>query len=240
MFHSDTALFEVVVFPHLPAKVIWKLFSCCFPDLVAFLPDEHKVINMSSGCSDHWAFRSCHHSVCVCVFFSYQGWINQNPTAGVRCQASPAVFLQHCRHADVPLHGCLHQSLCCLVQFHDFFRRYVQGCGQFQCWQYPEISLKFASLWGCSTDVSLGGRQQNPSMFQIAITTVWFFSSWLEMLLVCFHSRDPDIPKSRCEPWETCSRFHQDGTPQPIVSSICFLSVVYRAAPVFSKTSFTV
>ena len=40
-------------------------------------------------------------------------------------------------------------------------------------------------------------------------------------------------PKSRCESWETCSRFHQDGIPESIASSICFLSVVSRLAPVF-------
>ena len=112
--HSDTALYEVVVFPQLPSKMIFKLFSCCFPDLVAFLPDDHKVLNMSSSCSDHWTFRSCHHS--VCDFFFYQGWINQYPTAAVRFQASPAVFLQHCRNTDAPLHGRLHQFTCCLLQ----------------------------------------------------------------------------------------------------------------------------
>ena len=67
-------------------------------------------------------------------------------------------------------------------------------------------------------------QQKNASMPQIAITTVWCWKLWLEMQLVCVHSQDQDIPKSRYEPWETCFRSHQHGTLEPVASLISFLS----------------
>ena len=64
---SSSALYEAVVFPHLPANMVLQLFSYCFPDLVAFLPDEHEVINMSSMLQRPRDIQIL-SSLCVCVF----------------------------------------------------------------------------------------------------------------------------------------------------------------------------
>ena len=64
------------------------LFYCCLPDLVAFLPDEHKVINISSSCSDHWTFGSCHHSVCVLSFLPEMGQPVSNSKGQISSVAS--------------------------------------------------------------------------------------------------------------------------------------------------------
>ena len=71
-------------------------------------------------------------------------------------------------------------------------------------------------------------------MLEIATRTVWSYSSWLEMQLVCFRSLDQDNPQNNNATLGSLILiFVKDGTPEPIASSICFLFVVSRAVPVF-------
>ena len=73
------------------------------------------------------------------------------------------MFFQHCRDAEVPLHGRLHQFIGCLRRPHDVSRCHVQSSCQIWYWQYPEVSLKLATVRECTADDSFGCTEP-PSM----------------------------------------------------------------------------
>ena len=73
------------------------------------------------------------------------------------------MFFQHCRDAEVPLHGRLHQFIGCLRRPLDVSRCHVRSSCQIWYWQYPELSLKLATVRECTADDSFGCTEP-PSM----------------------------------------------------------------------------
>ena len=114
--------------------------------------DEDKAIDMPPRAIE---------SSPLCVFmFSVLG----QPLSGNMgwLEATPPVFFQHCRDAEVPLHGRLHQSIGCHRRPHDVSRCHVRSSCQIWYWQYPEVPLKHATVRECTADDSFGCTEPRP------------------------------------------------------------------------------